>query len=457
MIKFYNKFFMFFLSIYILIYFLYFNKSFFGLQFFYEIMKLYWFNIKYIFLVDGISFFFVILSVLLLLVCLLISWYLNYKIIIYLFSMFICVFCLINIFLTIDFIILFIFFELVVIPLFLFIGIWGSRERKIYAAYLLFFYTLFGSIFILFAFIFLFCNKGFSNFIYLIIPFFLENYHIILFFFIFGGFAVKVPIIGLHLWLPEAHVEAPTFGSIILAGIILKLSFYIYLRILIFNFKDISFFLIGLIFVIFIFSIYLSSFCALVQIDIKKIIAYSSISHMNFSLIGLFSNNLIGIFGSFFMMFGHAIVSSALFSSIGILYDRYKTRIIYYYGGLVLLIPLWSLFFFIYILGNFGLPGTINFVGEFIIFLGIFIFNNFLIIICLFSFFLTLIYCLFLYTRIVTGIIRNEFIRFFGDTTRREFLYLIFFSFFIFYFGLFPNLLFDYSFSTIFYWYFLIC
>ena len=148
---------------------------------------------------------------------------------------------------------------------------------------------------------------------------------------------------------------------------------------------------ISFIFMIAFISLYLSSFSALAQVDMKKIIAYSSISHMNFSLIGLFCMNIISIIGSFFMMFAHAIVSSALFSSIGILYDRYKTRLLFYYGGLVFLMPLFSSFFFIFILGNFGLPGTINFVGEFFIFLGIFFFNNFMIFFSLFGLFALLV------------------------------------------------------------------
>lgn len=363
-------------------------------------------------------------------------------------------FCLLNIFLTIDFFILFFFFELIVVPLFLLVGMWGSRDRKIYASYLLFIYTLLGSIFALSAFIFLYSNKGISNFLFLLNSIFLENYQIFLFLLLFFGFAVKVPIVPIHVWLPEAHVEAPTSGSVILAGIVLKLGFYVYMRLLVFTFNGVLSFLMSFIFIISLIGLYLPSFSALAQIDIKKIIAYSSISHMNFSLIGLFCGNFIAIFGSFFMMFGHAIVSSALFSSIGILYDRYKTRLIFYYGGLVLLMPVWSVFFFIFILGNFGLPGTVNFVGEFTIFLGSFLVNNLVIFFCLFGLFLTLVYSLFLYTKVVNGLIKVEFIRFFGDLTRREFFILFPLFFFTIFFGLFPNLLFDYSFSSIYYWFF---
>jgi len=250
------------------------------------------------------------------------------------------VFCLVNVFFVTDVLLLFVFFELVILPLFLLVGIWGSRDRKIYASYLLFIYTLFGSTFALLGFIILYFNKGTFSFVYFNNSIFLEHYQLILFLLLFFGFSVKVPIIPVHIWLPEAHVEAPTVGSVILAGIILKLGFYIYFRLVVFIFSYVINLVLGIIFLIAVLSIYISSFSAIAQIDIKKIIAYSSIAHMNFSLVGLFCVNIVSITGSFFMMFGHALVSSALFFSIGILYDRFKSRIIYYYGGLVIFMPI---------------------------------------------------------------------------------------------------------------------
>jgi proton-translocating NADH-quinone oxidoreductase chain M len=353
-----------------------------------------------------------------------------------------------------DILFLFIFFELVILPLFLLVGIWGSRDRKIYASYLLFIYTLLGSAFALFGFLILYFNKGSLNFIYFNNSIFLEHYQYLLILFLFFGFSVKVPIMPVHIWLPEAHVEAPTVGSVILAGIILKLGIYIYIRLIIFTFSYMINYILGIIFFIAMLSIYISSFSAIAQIDIKKVIAYSSIAHMNFSIIGLFSINIISILGSFFMMFGHALVSSALFFSIGMLYDRFKTRIIYYYGGLVIIMPIWVSLFFIFILGNFGFPGTINFVGEFIIFIGSFFFNNFIIICVVYGLFLTLIYSLFLFNRLVYGNLKIEFIRFFSDLSRREFFIVFILMLFVIYFGLFPNLLFDYSFNSLFYYFF---
>lgn len=233
-----------------------------------------------------------------------------------------------------------------------------------------------------------------------------------------------------------------------ISGVVLKLGFYVYIRLIVFSLFDIMIFFISFIFVIAFISLYLSSFSALAQVDMKKIIAYSSISHMNFSLIGLFCSNVISIVGSFFMMFAHAIVSSALFCSIGVLYDRYKTRLLFYYGGIVILMPLFCTFFFFFILGNFGMPGTINFVGEFLLFIGIFFFNNFIIFFSLVGLFLTLVYSLFIYTRISNGLIRVFFIRFYVDYIRLEFIYMIICFFFLIFLGLFPNVVFDYSFSS---------
>lgn len=300
----------------------------------------------------------------------------------------------------------------------------------------------------MFILIFLYYVSGSSNFFYIFDILYYLDYQIIFLLFLFMGFSIKVPIFPFHIWLPEAHVEAPTAGSVILAGIILKLGFYVYIRLILIPFGQTLFLLINLIFIIGFVSLYISSFSALVQIDIKKIIAYSSISHMNFSLVALFCGNMISIFGSFFMMFGHAIVSSALFSSVGLLYERYKNRLIFYYGGLVLLMPIICTLFFVYILGNFAMPGTINFVGEVLMFIGIFCFNNFIIFFFLFGVFLTLVYSLFLYTRIFYGLIQVFFIRYYSDITRREFIYMFIYFFFVLFFGIFPFVIFDFSFSS---------
>jgi NADH-quinone oxidoreductase subunit M len=241
--------------------------------------------------------------------------------------------------------------------------------------------------------------------------------------------------------LPEAHVEAPTAGSVILAGILLKLGSYAVLRLLLGNFFYNLYEFLFVFLTIAIIGLTYSSMAAFAQIDIKKIIAYSSIAHMNFMLIGIFSNLLVGLSGSFMMMISHAITSSALFFSIGVLYDRYKTRIIFYYGGLVNFMPIFSIFFFFCILSNFGFPGTLNFVGELLIMLSGLLISNLVIVFSIFSLILTLIYSLFFYNKIFFGQINISFFRFFSELTRLEFFILLFFIFIIFFFGIIPNLL----------------
>lgn len=233
-----------------------------------------------------------------------------------------------------------------------------------------------------------------------------------------------------HIWLPEAHVEAPTVGSVILAGILLKLGAYAMIRFLIVSFYNISYDLIFFVLVFCLLGLLYSSLIAFNQIDVKKIIAYSSIAHMNFSIIGLFSQVILGLSGSFFMMFGHALTSSALFFGIGVLYDRFRTRLIFYYSGLVILMPFFAFLYFIFTLSNFGFPGTINFVGEFLITAGGFVISNSILIFSSFGLLLSLVYSLFFYNRIMFGIF-SSFIRFYSDCTRLEFFCLACLCFFI--------------------------
>jgi NADH-quinone oxidoreductase subunit M len=198
------------------------------------------------------------------------------------------------------------------------------------------------------------------------------------------------------------------------------------------------------IFVIALIGLYMPSFSAMVQIDMKKVIAYSSISHMNFALMGLFSTNFIAILGAFFMMFAHAIVSSALFCAIGVVYDRYKSRLLIYYNGLVMLMPIFSVFLFFFVLANFGFPCTISFAGEFIIFLGLFLFSKMAVFFSLIGLFFTLVYTLSLYNRLVYGSLKIEFIRFFCDLTRREYFIFLPFVIVALWAGIYPSIILDY-------------
>jgi NADH-quinone oxidoreductase subunit M len=217
------------------------------------------------------------------------------------------------------------------------------------------------------------------------------------------------------------------------------------LRLLIVIFFNISFDIIYFILILSLFSFTYASMIALNQIDIKKIIAYSSIAHMNFSLLGFFSESLIGLAGIFFLMFGHAITSGALFLSIGVLYDRYKTRLIFYYGSLVVFMPIFAICVFLLILSNFGFPGTINFVGEFLILVGAFEYSNVIVFLSTFAMILTLIYSLSFYSKLFFGSLQIKFIRFYCDCTRLEFFCLIIFCFFVLFFGLIPLFIFSFN------------
>lgn len=431
------------------------NKSIIWYQIIIYYNKFSFLNISYILGFDSLSIFLVFLCCFLLALCALLSWQLRYKIAFFHFFLFICFWLLLNIFLSLDLFIFYICFEAIVIPMFYLIGIWGSRARKIYAAYQFFIYTLLGSVFILTCILFIYLNKGSSTFDFYINSFFFEKRYFYFFICFFLGFSIKVPIVPFHIWLPEAHVEAPTVGSVILAGILLKLGIYAMFRLLLpFNFINLD--LIFLILMIAFIGFFYASLVAFIQIDIKKIIAYSSIAHMNFSLLGLFSYTIIGTFGAFIMMFGHAITSAALFFGIGILYDRYKTRLIFYYSSLVSLMPIFSILYFIFIIANFGFPGTFNFVGEFLILLGGLNLSSTFISLCTIPMVLTLVYSLFLYNRLFFGPFSLNFIRFYNDCTRLEFLILIILFIIIIIFGLFPQILLEFNQINLIKWQYLI-
>lgn len=402
------------------------------------------FNIYYSLGVDGISIFFIILTAFLTPICVLISW----KSIInrvkeYMIMLLLTELLLINVFAVLDLFFFYIFFESVLIPMFIIIGVWGSRQRKIHAAYQFFFYTLFGSIIMLIGIVVIYFHTGTTDIQLLAQTEFSQYRQIFLWLAFFCSFAVKVPMLPVHIWLPEAHVEAPTAGSVILAGVLLKLGTYGIIRFMLPLFPYAVVYFTPLVFTMCVIAIIYSSATTIRQIDLKKIIAYSSVAHMNFALLGLFTNNSQGLEGSLFFMLGHGVVSSALFLSIGMLYDRYHTRHILYYGGLVQSMPIFSIFFLIFTLANIGLPGTVNFIGEFLVLVGTWKVNTTVTFLAATGMILGAVYAIWFYNRLVFGQVRFYALQKFVDLERREFFLLLPLVIMVFVMGIYPVLFLD--------------
>jgi proton-translocating NADH-quinone oxidoreductase chain M len=270
----------------------------------------------------------------------------------------------------------YILFEAVLIPMYLIIGFYGSRERRIRSSYMLFLYTLISSIIMFISILFIFFKLCTTDYLILKTVQFDPLSEKLCWFAFFLSFAVKMPLVPFHIWLPEAHCEAPTSGSVILAGILLKLGGFGFLRYSIGLFPDSSAYFTPFIFVISILGIVYASITTIQQVDLKKIIAYSSVGHMGVVTIGLFSSASQSILGSIFLMVSHGIVSGALFLCIGIVYERHHTRVIKYYSGLLTTMPLFAIFFTLFTMANIGLPGTSSFIGEFLIIAGCLLTNS---------------------------------------------------------------------------------
>lgn len=315
-------------------------------------------------------------------------------------------------------------FESTLIPMFLMIGIWGSRDRKIKAAYYLFLYTLFGSLFMLYGILYLSNIVGTTDFEVLQHQEFSRQTHLLLFVLFFIPFAVKIPMLPFHVWLPEAHVEAPTIGSVILASLVLKLGSFGFLRYTIPLFwYGVSHFAI-IVDALAIMSVIYASLATIRQVDLKRVIAYSSIAHMNLIVLGLFSLNKQGIAGATYLMIGHGVVSSGLFFCVGVLYDRYHTRLIRYYGGLATVMPWFALYFLIFTLANMSFPGTANFIGEFLIFVGLFSRSPLVTVLAGSGIVLSAVYSIWVYNRTVFGTTKTDYITKYTDLTPTEFLIL---------------------------------
>ena len=372
--------------------------------------------------IDGISLFFVILTTMLIPLCLLASWdSIQTDLKKYFMAFLIMEFFLIGVFCILDLLLFYIFFESVLIPMYLIVGVWGSRERKIRAAYFFFLYTLLGSVLMLLSILYIYYQAGTTDYEILLSFIFSPIEQKIIWLSFFMSFATKVPMVPVHLWLPEAHVEAPTAGSVILAGVLLKLGTYGFVRFSFPLLPEACFYFTPLVYSLSAAGIVYASFTAIRQTDFKRIIAYTSVAHMNLVMVGLFSFNVIGIEGALLQSLSHGFVASALFLIIGVVYDRHHTRMVKYYGGLVHTMPLYVMIFLFFTMANIGLPGTGSFVGEFLILIGSFKTNIIISIISATGMIIGGCYSLFLFNRVAYGNLKTQYFEHYLDINKREF------------------------------------
>lgn len=370
--------------------------------------------------VDGFSFPFVMLTAFLMPFCILASWHsITKRVREYMVAFLILETLMIGVFVALDLVLFYLFFEGGLIPMFLIIGIWGGK-RRVYASYKFFLYTLLGSVLLLLALMAMYWNAGTTDIPTLLAHKFPANMQTWLWLAFFASFAVKMPMWPVHTWLPDAHVEAPTAGSVVLAAIMLKMGGYGFIRFSIPMFPEASAYFASFVFALSVIAIVYTSLVALMQEDIKKLIAYSSVAHMGFVTMGLFTMTSQGIQGAMFQMVSHGLVSGALFLCVGVIYDRMHTREISAYGGLVNRMPVYAVVFMVFTMANVGLPGTAGFVGEFLTLMGAFKANPWVAFIACSGVILSAAYALWLYRRVVFGELVKPELKDIADLDRRE-------------------------------------
>ena len=399
--------------------------------------------IKFKFGIDGISIIFILLTAFITPICIL-SCVNSVKSRLkeFLIALLVLETFMIGVFCSLDLVVFYLFFEAGLIPMFLIIGIWGG-PRKVYSAFKFFLFTLLGSVLMLVAIIAIYWITGTTDVtqIYEIkIP---PEFQYLLWLAFFSSFAVKLPMWPVHTWLPDAHVEAPTPGSVVLAAILLKMGGYGFLRFSVGMFPFASDYFTPLIFVLSVIAIIYTSLIALMQDDMKKLIAYSSVAHMGFVTMGIFTFNKQGVEGSIIQMFSHGLISAALFLCVGVLYDRTNSRLIKSYGGIVHILPKYSFLLMIFVLGTLGLPGTSGFVGEFLVLVGTFKVNFLVAVLGSIGVILAAAYILWVYKRVVFGKLENTQLKNIKDINLTEASILFVLSAVVLIFGFYPEPLID--------------
>ena len=397
------------------------------------------FNIAYHMGVDGISMPFVLLSSLLIPICILASWNsITTRVKEYMVAFLVMETMLIGTFCALDLILFYLFFEGTLIPMFLIIGVWGG-PRRVYSAFKFFLYTLAGSVLMLLALLTMYLDAGTTDIPTLLqhsFPFGLQKW---LWLACLAAFAVKLPMWPVHTWLPDAHVEAPTAGSVILAGVLLKFGGYGFLRFSLPMLPEASIIFTPLIFALSVIAVVYTSLVALAQDDMKKLIAYSSVAHMGFVTVGAFSMTVQGLEGAIVQMLSHGVVSAALFLVVGVVYDRMHSREIAAYGGLVHRMPVYAFFFMLFMLASVGLPGTSGFVGEFLVLLGAFQINSWIAALTATGTILGVAYMLYLYRRVIFGALTKDALRAITDLTPREIAFFTPLALVVLWLGVYPS------------------
>ncbi len=370
--------------------------------------------------VDGISVLFVVLTAFLMPICILASWQaITLRVREFMIAFLLLECMMIGVFCALDFVLFYLFFEGGLIPMFLIIGVWGG-PRRVYSSFKFFLYTLLGSVLLLLAMIYMYFEVGTTDIPTLMGYGFSAEAQTWLWLALFASFAVKMPMWPVHTWLPDAHVEAPTAGSVILAGVLLKMGGYGFLRFSLPMLPLASDQFVPLIFTLSVVAVVYTSLVALMQEDMKKLIAYSSVAHMGFVTIGIFTFNTQGIEGGIFQMLSHGIVSAALFLVVGVVYDRIHSREIAHYGGLVNRMPIYAFTFMIFMLASVGLPGTAGFVGEILVLVGVYQVNTWVAALAALGVILSAAYMLWLYRRIIFGQLEKDDLKQIADMNARE-------------------------------------